>query len=236
MNKSFSKILDFISSVSSVHPSYKQLKMYNHLLKKINEVNNVNLIEKNVRLFSTFCEENKEAILSSNESGLVNTDIKYSDSVTFSIKHLFTLSDNDTKKSIWEHLLCILGTFSDPDTVKNIKDIVKKNDNKETEFINGIMSKVETSMSAGGNPSDLLSSGMLSEITNGLSNGDLDVSKLLGVVKGLVSNLDQQVDESDVETKQTIGMMSNLINNIGSDNQNIDMSEMMKIMNTMMRK
>ncbi len=237
MNKSFNKILNFVSSVSTVHPGYKQLKMYNHLLKKIQEVNNENLIEKNVELFRVFCLENKEAIMTNSEKDLSNTRIKYSETVVFDINHLFSISDRDTKKSVWEHLLCILGTFSDADTVKNIKDIVKKNDDKEQEFITNIMSKVENSMTAGSNPTDLLSSGMLTDITNGLNNGDLDVSKLLGVVKGLVSNLDKQVDDGDVETKQTIGMMSNLINNIGNDNgDNIDLSQMMNIMNSMMKK
>jgi len=228
MSKPFTKIVDFINSVSEVHrEKYKPLKLYEHLLSKVLPEHSL-IVEKNVELFRAFCTENREAILAKNENGFGKSSVKYSNSVHIDIRHILSISDGPTKNSIWQHLLVILACFTE--NTGEIKEIISRDSNREADFIASIMNKMETSMTNGGSPADLLSSGLLTDISSTLSSGNFDPAKLMGAVKGLLGNLEKEAGD-DTEAKSTLSMMSGLINNIESgDTSSVDLSTIMGMM------
>ena len=125
MNKTcitFNAIVSFISELSSVFASNHPLKLYNHLLSKTT-MSHTHAVEKHIGMFFDFCVANRGCIATKNQV-LVQPAIVYSEKVYVDFPTIFKLSDADTNKVIWNHLLTI-SAIVDPKS--SAKEILKKN-------------------------------------------------------------------------------------------------------------
>jgi hypothetical protein len=148
---------------------------------------------------------NRDAITAMNDK-LINKEsykITYSDKVSIDMKSIFLIADKDVKKVLWKHILTISAIVDPTGKAKQIL-LSKKGASKEGEFISGILDKIETSVDPNGNPLDaikgIMSSGVLTELVNGmgsgLKDGTLDIEKLINSVQGLVTGIKGSDDDS----------------------------------------
>ena len=135
----------------------------------------------------------------------VESKIVYSERVYVDIVSVLKHCDTDCSIVIWQHLLTIWGLIDPTSQAKqNLKEMMKNEDgseSKESDFLNSIIDKVEKSVDPSkmntSNPMEMVSSLMQSGVFNelitgmqgGLSNGSLDMEKLMGSVKGMMSKL-----------------------------------------------
>jgi hypothetical protein len=136
-------------------------------------------------------------------------------------------SDKETSVIIWKHLLTIWGLIDPLSQAKNtLKEMSVESDNKESNFLNSIIEKVESSVDPekmnGSNPmetiNNLMQSGVFNELItgmqSGLSDGSLDMNKLMGSVQGMMTKLspDGQVPP---EISNMMSMMGPMLGNMG---------------------
>jgi hypothetical protein len=225
----FKALSNFVKSLSDFFGKKQHsLKLYCHLINKTTLCDEKPIL-KHIEIFKNFCIQNRDSIYSKDSSKLIVTQISYSSKVFIDFPQIFKLIDNDTKNIIWKHLL-IISALVDPES--KAKDILKNSKEEEKcgneeDFLSNLVSKIETHVKPDSNPmqaiSSLISSGTFTDLVggmnDGLSNGSLDLGKLI----------------SSVQT--TIGKFSDISNqNPKNDNKqpNIDMSSMMNMLGPML--
>jgi len=206
---------------------HKSISLYHRLLEKTGIIH-TNPVLKHIECFRTFFEKNKESMESKDMSTFVETRIIYSERVYVDVSYVLKHSDKETVVIIWKHLLTIWGLI---DPLSQAKKALKEmNDydaeNKESNFLNSIIEKVEQSVDPekmnASNPMDtinnLMQSGVFNELISGmqtgLSDGSLDMSKLMGSVQGMMTKLspDGQVPS---EISNMMNMMGPMLSNMG---------------------
>jgi len=176
---------------------------------------------------------------------MTNNKIEYSQRVFIDMKDIFRISDKDTTKIIWEHLLCISALV---DPAGRAREVLKKNlengktSSQETSFLTDIISKVEEHVDPDANPMEAVSSIMKSGIftdliggmNNGLSNGSLDLGKLMGAVQGMVSTLGDQTG-GDPEADNAMNMLTTMMGGLGDQHssENSETPDLTQIMQGM---
>jgi hypothetical protein len=234
----FKAITSFVKDLNEVFGKMqKSLALYARLLEKTG-IMNTGPIHKHIEGFKFFCINNREAIRERDVTKISQPRITYSgDKVFIDVPSIFKLADNDTKKVIWSHILTI-SALVDPEN--NAKKILKENlsstkvdldlgEGKESEFLTNLISKVESSIKpeeVGDNPmnavSSLMSSGVLPELIgsmqNGLTSGELDLSKLMGTVQGLMGQMggSEGMQSAGIDLNAMMGMMSGMMGGGGS--------------------
>lgn len=199
----FKAIVGFISDLNSEFgQKYKSIALYNRLLDKTGIVN-VGPVHKHIDCFRAFFAKNKIGMEEKNIARFEETKISYSKNVYVDVK-LVLRESPDTTDIIWKHLLTIWGLVDPTSQAKRILNESIKNSNgndKESKFLSDILEKVEQTVSDKNvdtsNPmatvSSLMSSGVFTDLINGmqtgLSNGSLDISKLMGSVQGMMSKM-----------------------------------------------
>jgi hypothetical protein len=157
---------------------------------------------------------------------LTMTKISYSQRVFIDIGEIFNLSDRETSKVIWDHLLCISAIV---DPAGKAREILKENldtgkaGGEETNFLTEIIDKVEKHIDPDANPMEAVSSIMKSGIftdliggmNKGLSDGSLDLGKLMGAVQGMVGQLGEKTG-GDPQAESTMNMISTMMGSLGA--------------------
>jgi len=218
----FKAISSFIKELDSTFGNDQHsLKLYQHLISKTTFSHTV-AIAKHISIFRDFCVLNRDAITAMNDK-LINQEsykITYSEKVSIDMKSIFLIADNDVKKVLWKHILTISAIVDPNGKAKQIL-LSKKSLSKEGEFISGILDKIESSVDPKGNPLDaiqgIMSSGVLSDLVNGmgsgLKDGTLDIGKLINSVQGLVTGMKDSDNDS---TSPDIGkLMSGMMKGLG---------------------
>lgn len=205
---SFKAIASFVTDLNEVFGKrQKSLALYARLIEKTG-ITNEKPILKHIDAFRSVCIANREALQTQDKSKLADVQISYSDRVYIDLKHIFNMAEKEpeTIPIIWKHLLTI-SALLDPSS--NAKKILKENvdkskiiggDSKEEKFLSSLIDKVEQSINPdelNGNPmsaiSSIMSSGVITDLIgnmqSGLSNGDLDLNKLMGTVQGMMSKM-----------------------------------------------
>ena len=222
---SFKAISSFTTELGNLYSKQQRsLKLYCRLINKTTIVHDIS-IKKHIDAFKLFCVTNREAIVTKSANKIVMSKISYSQRVFIDMSDIFKLSDNDTSKIIWDHLLCI-SALVDPGG--KAKELLKKNMESgkagelETTFLTDIINKVEQHVDPHANPMEAVSSIMKSGIftdliggmNNGLSNGTLDLGKLMGAVQGMVGQLNE--GDNDSQPDNTLNMITSLMGNMGN--------------------
>ena len=242
----FKAISNFTSELGELFSKQQRsLKLYCRLINKTTIVHD-NSIKKHIDAFKTFCIANREAIFTKSIDKMTVSKISYSQRVYIDVNDIFKLSDKDTIKIIWEHLLCISALV---DPAGKARDILKKNmeagdaGGEETNFLTDIINKVEQHVDPDANPMEAVSSIMKSGIftdliggmNNGLSNGSLDLGKLMGAVQGMVGKLSEQTNSSDStgsgsESDNPMNMLTTMIGSLSGTGGQPDLTGLMQMM------
>ena len=236
----FKSISNFTNELASVFSEeHRPLKLYSHLIKKTT-ISHTEAIDKHINAFKMFCINNRSAIISQQTKEIKHFKISYSSRVFIDMKEIFDKADKETTDIIWKHLLTISACL---DPTGKARQILQENNkgqtSGETDFLNSIISKVETSVNPNSNPFEALNSitqsGIFSELMQGmgqgLQNGSLDLGKLMGSVQNMVSQLNNQTGGSEGQD-ETMGMMNNVMSTMMNNlnvNQNIDNNNQQQI-------
>lgn len=218
----FRALSNFVQDLNEVFgEKYRPLKLYQHLLGKTT-LNHEEAIMKHIRGISDFCIQNREGLVNKDINKLYKDKISFSDRVFIPVIQILKSADKETKQIIWKHLLK-LSAFVDPtsNAKQILKDSLGKSHGKEEHFLHNIIEQVEEHVSQDeqNNPmevvSNILSSGMftdlISSMNNGIQDGNLDMGKMMGVVQQMMSQLSQDDDSLDITN-----MMGNLTKMLGN--------------------
>lgn len=209
----FKCIVDFIHSLNDLYgEKYHNLQLYDLLMDKTGIVHE-EPIRKHISLFHNFVKENENGIIDNNTDLFQIWKIEYSEKVYIDLKPIFEEATEDNKQCIWNHLLTLLAilvpTSKAKQILKEMKEKKKKNKNtgNEEDFLSNIMDKVGKHIdpSNTSNPAEMMngimSSGLFSELMNdmneGMSNGDLDINKMMGSLQGMIGNLSNMIEKSN---------------------------------------
>jgi len=209
----------------------KSIALYNRLLEKTGLVH-TGPIMKHIECFRSFFSENQKAMEDHNVALLVNPKISYSDRVYVDVAVVFQYSSSDTKDIIWRHLYTLWGLVDPTSQAKRLlKESVRHSDgkDKESQFLSDIIEKVErtvqTSDVDSANPmgavSKLMSSGVFTDLIQGmqtgLSDGSLDIGKLMGSVQGMMGKMGGGM-QGMPDLNAMMGMMGPMLSGMGSMN------------------
>ena len=205
----FKCIVDFIHSLNELYgEKYHSLQLYDLLMDKTGIVHE-EPIRKHIHLFFEFVRENENAILENNPTFINQWKIEYSDKVYIDLKPIFEESSPENLTCIWNHLLTLLAVLIPTSKAKQILKEMKekKKSGNEEDFLSNIMDKVgkQIDPSKTSNPAEMMtgimSSGLFTELMNdmneGMSNGDLDINKMMGSLQGMIGNLSNMIDKSN---------------------------------------
>ena len=205
--------------------------------------NRIAIIQKNKNLIGVEAVVSDTVVSDTVVSDTVVSDvssfliIQYSERVYIDIKSILKLSDEQTCDAIWNHLLTI-SAFVDP--AGNAKEILKANlkstngDNiNENMFLENIISQVEKSIPPNGSGSgdadpmkmisSIMQSGVFTDLiggmNQGLSNGSLDIGKLMGTVQGLIGGMTNIPGGDGGGENPMMNMMNMMMSGMGNVNK-----------------
>ena len=170
-----------------------------------------------------------------------NNKVNFSDKVYIDFSNIFKTADKDTKGVILDYLLTISALV---DPTAKAKDILKKDEkSKESDFLSSMIEKVEENVNVDSNNpleavSSIMNSGifteLLSNMNNGLQDGSLDLSKLLGSVQGMVTKLSNK--GGDNNDNDSLNMINNMVGMLGKQNGEggNNMTDLMAMMGPML--
>ena len=231
----FKAITDFVSELNNEFGSkHKNIALYNRLLEKTGIVN-TGPVNKHIDCFRNFFSKNQKAMEEKNTEFFTDTKISYSDRVFIDINTVLKQSSKDNIKVIWQHLLniwCLIDPSSQARRLLN--EALKGNNNEdskdakaEEDFLTNIISKVEQTVSKDkvdqDNPmaaiSTLMQSGVMSDLVNGmqkgLSDGSLNVGKLMMSVQGMIGKMGSQSEQQGNQGNQGMPDLSQMMSMIG---------------------
>jgi len=199
----FKAITSFISDLDSEFgKKHKSIALYNRLLEKTGIVH-IGPVHKHIECFKKFFDLNKNAMNDQNPVLFENSKIVYSEKVYVDIATVLRQTSEDNKKIIWQHLLTIWGLIDPSSEARRLLNEAKKNGTatNEDDFLSNIIEKVETAVSSDkidkNNPltaiTTLMQSGIMSDLVTGmqkgLSEGSLDVGKLMNSVQTMMGKM-----------------------------------------------
>ena len=214
----FKVISNFVRDLNdSFGKKTRSLLLYSRLIEKTTIIHE-GPIKKHVNSFKNFCIKNKNAILSKDFKLLNPKTVKYSDKVFINIHDILKIADKQEQEAIWGHILTI-SAYLDPSSkakeiLKNSMNKNKKNggEGKEEEFLSNLIDKVETNVDPETtNPMDavnsIMGSGIFTDLigsmNNGLSDGSIDMSRLMGSVQNYDGRYDGRYGKWDVSRKRS---------------------------------
>jgi len=221
----FKTISNFTNDLGEVFSEkHRPLKLYAHLINKTTLAHE-KPIEKHIEGFRLFCVANRDAISNKSVSKLAKEKIIYSKRVYINMKEIFLMADVETSEVIWMHLLTISALV---DPAGKARQILKETSSKggggqEINFLTDIISKVEANVKPNSNPmeavSAIMQSGIFTDLVsgmgNGLQDGSLDISKLVGTVQKMVTQL--SADAGDQEGgEQAMNMINTMMSSISA--------------------
>ena len=219
----FKAISNFTNCLEEVFGTeHRFLKLYAHLINKT-QIAHEKPILKHIEAFRLFCVSNREAIEEKNHKNFKMNNITYSDRVYIDMTLIFDSADKETSAIIWKHLLTISALVDPTGKAKQLLKESTKSGNNGTEanFLTDIIEKVEQNVDPNANPmeavSSIMQSGVFQDLVSGmgegLQNGDLDLSKLMGTVQSMVGNLNQDPN-SENGSDDAMNMMNTMMANI----------------------
>jgi hypothetical protein len=194
----FKAIHTFVTELNKDFGSqFHGLELYARLIEKTTFAHE-QAIRRHVEAFRKFCVDNREAIQERNSELFKTPKTEFSERISIDFKSIFLKSSLEQRNIIWQHLLTIAAITDPTSTAKQLlREGATTDAGKETEFITNIIDKVESHVQPGANPMEaiggIMSSGIFSDLlgsmNSGVSSGELDMGKLMGVVQGLMAKL-----------------------------------------------
>lgn len=240
----FRAICNFVNDLAEEYGKrHKPLLLYKRLANHT-QIAHDRAIKKHISIFTEFCTNNREALVTQDSSKLSSKRLDYSDRVYIDMDFIFRIADSETSPVIWQHLLTISALL---DPSGKAKDILRKqaedskNGGDEAKFINDLILKLEEHVKPDATPMEvilnIMKSGTANElvtgIKGGLKSGKLDLKKILGAVQSSVSTFENK-DGVDPETSKTLGMLNSVLGSLSGDGEPLDMGMLLQMaMSTM---
>jgi hypothetical protein len=226
----FKAITTFINDLhTEFGAKYKSISLYHRLLEKTG-IMHTGPVLKHIDCFRSFFAKNKEAMEAQDMKKFVDSKITYSERVYVDMENVLRHSDKESASIIWKHLLTIWGVIDPTSQAKQtLRDMMKNengSENKEAHFLTNIIEKVEQSVDPskmnGSNPMEmvqgLMQSGVFNDLISGmqggLSDGSLDINKLMGSVQGMMSKLSPD-GQMPPEISNMMSMMGPMLSKMG---------------------
>lgn len=192
----FKTFSTFINDLGELYSSkQRSLKLYMRLINKTTLSHDV-AIQKHINTIKSFCLQNRDAIISKDETKFVQNKIEYSARVYVDIPSIFRVAEQEDKNVIWKHLM-VISALVDP--AGRAKEILRESSGEgpELNFLTNIINNIEKHVDPNASPaeaiSSIMNSGMLSDImgnmNNGFQDGSFDMNKILGSVQQLMSKI-----------------------------------------------
>jgi len=250
----FKAISGFIKDVSDEHgDSIHAVALYNHLLSKTT-LQHTKAIEKHHDLFRDFCVKNRIAIQERSIDDLQPEPIEYSDNIKIDISEIFKQTTKENIEIIWKHLLTISAIVDQSGEARRVlREMSAKDGSKnEGDFLSNLIDKIETAVDPDADPmtsiSSLMSSGVFTDLVegmgNGLQDGSLDLNKLMGSVQGMMSKMNQSGSDDGeggappLDMSGMLNMLGPMLNQGGAPNSGgappLDMSGMLNMLGPML--
>ena len=137
--------------------------------------------------------------------------IEYSEKVFIDLKTIYESTDDENREILWKHFLTLLAVLNPTSRAKEIIAAQKESKIKEgklaneEDFLTNIIQKVSGSINVteSDDPAKmmtgLMSSGIFTELVddmnNGISNGDLDIGKMMSSLQGVMGNLSNVIQD-----------------------------------------
>ena len=197
----FKHIVNFVKDIyHEFGRGSKGLSSYNFLLDKTG-LTHGKAILRHIGAFSEFFDTNRVALEARDPSKLVeDSRVVYSEKAYIELAHYLQIDDAQTTNVIWHHLYTIWNLLEPSPAKEAVLNTLKEASTPEEQFINNILGKVEKVVSGtnlSSNPMSavmgLLSSGVLSDVMNGMrenvQSGNLDMGKMIGTMSKMASRL-----------------------------------------------
>ena len=197
----FKAITGFISDLDQEFGKrHKSIALYNRLLEKTGIIH-VAPINKHIDCFRSFFHTNQKGMGEKNPNLFVDSKISYSDRVFVDVGTVLRQSSAENAQIIWKHLLTIWGLIDSTSPARKLLQESFGSSNTEEDFLTNIIDRVEKTVGDGSIPSDnpmaaissLMQSGVMTDLVSGmqkgLSDGSLDVGKLMNSVQGMIGKM-----------------------------------------------
>lgn len=199
----FRSISNFVKDLNeSFGNRQKSLLLYAALIEKTGLMHE-EPIKKHIHLFSEFCKNNEEAITDKDVLKFKNPVIQYSEKVFIDIGSVFSLADKEEKEIMWRHLLTLLALLHPSSQAKSLlrqqsTAIPTTPRVNEDQFLSNLIDKVGEHIDpTAANPVEMMNGIMqsgvfqdlVSTMNNGLSDGQLDLTKMLGSLQTMIGNI-----------------------------------------------
>jgi|UniRef100_A0A6C0CZ21 hypothetical protein len=241
----FKAITNFTNELEELFGAKQHsLRLYSRLINKTTLAHD-KPIQKHIEAFRLFCQSNRDAITEKNMNKLNNSNIQYSERVFINMKNILAMADTETQTVIWKHLLLISAILDPSGRAKELLREACSSDNTGTEsnFLTDIINKVEEHVDPNASPMEAIASIMksgvftdlVSGMNNGLQDGSLDLSKLLGSVQGMVTKLSNK--NGSEGSDDSLNMINNMVGMLGKQNGEDggnNMTELMAMMGPML--
>ena len=207
----FKAINGFVSELHEQFGNkYKGIALYNRLLEKTGLVH-VGPIRKHIQCFRQFFATNAATVTAKNTERWVDPKISYSSNVYIDMSVIFKQCTKEDQPILWQHLLTIWSLL---DPLSGARQLLQQytssaasatsseTPGKEQDFLASIMNKVQETAEKSNlkdttNPmeaiSSLMQSGAMNDLVGGmykgLSDGSLDVGRLMGSVQSMVGGM-----------------------------------------------
>ena len=179
---------------------HKSIALYNRLLEKTGIIH-VAPINKHIDCFRSFFNANQRGMEEKNADMFVEPKISYSDRVYVDVGTVLRQSSKENAQIIWKHLLTIWGLIDSTSPARKLLQESFGSSNTEEDFLTNIIDRVEKTVGSGAVPTDnpmaaisnLMQSGVMTDLVSGmqkgLSDGSLDVGKLMNSVQGMIGKM-----------------------------------------------
>lgn len=206
----FKAITSFINDLSEIYgENQKSLLLYAHLIEKTGIIHE-EPIKKHIKAFREFILTNEDAIFKKDITLITEPIVQYSEKVFIDIKSILEIKDDDqsNKDNIWKHLLTLTALLNPSSQAKHLlqQEKEKKTEHNEEDFLTSLIDKVGQHIDPTvSNPMEtmnsLMSSGVFNELmTNmdqGIGNGSLDMTKLVGSLQNMIGSLSTMMDNNN---------------------------------------
>jgi hypothetical protein len=205
----FKCIVDFVHALREMFGEKQHsLELYDLLLDKTGIIHQ-EPIKKHIQIFHHFVLQNENAILKKDVDLMEVWKIQYSEKVYIDMKDIFKLAEDETKKTIWIHLLTITAVLLPMSPAKELlskKKTTKKTEGKEDDFLKNIVEKVGKHIdpTKASDPaammSNIIESGVFTELVedmnNNITNGNIDLGKMMGSLQSMMGNVSDMLQQN----------------------------------------
>lgn len=199
----FRSICAFVKDLNeSFGAKQKSVLLYAALIEKTGLMHE-EPIKKHIHLFSQFCKTNEDGILKRDLDQFHSFVVQYSDKVFLDMKQIFSLADTEEQDILWRHLLTLLALLHPSSQAKSLLRQQSSSSSSipsgnEDQFLSNMIDKVGEHIDpTAANPVEMMNGIMqsgvfqdlVSSMNDGLSGGQLDISKMLGSLQSMIGNI-----------------------------------------------